>query len=106
MKILKKEIHKKENYFSLLIEDEKNEIKFWIDCSLIDGYGKHDDNGDYIDWEFNQYIFSNYSDEDARQKAYQEDGEKVEQLIYFIEEQEQDLVNWYKMARGGNNEAE
>lgn len=104
MRILKKEIHKKENYFSILIEDEKNNIKFWIDCSLIDGYGKHDDNGEFINWEFNQYIFNNYSDEDARQKEYQEDGEKVEQLIYFIEEQEQDLVKWYKSARGGNNE--
>lgn len=104
MKILKKEIHKKENYFSILIEDEKNNIKFWIDCSLIDGYGKRDDNGDFINWEFNQYIFFNGDEEDEKAKAYQEDGEKVEQLIYFIDEQEQDLVNWYKTARGGNYE--
>lgn len=104
MKILKKEIHKKENYFSILIEDEKNNIKFWIDCSLIDGYGKHDDNGNYIDWEFNQYIFSNYSDEDARQKAYQENANNLDCLYEFINEKEYNIVKWYKSARGGNNE--
>ena len=104
MRILKKEIHKKENYFSILIEDIKNDIKFWIDCSLIDGYGKHDENGDFIDWDFNKYIFWDEDEQDQKEKEYQEDGEKVEQLIYFIEEQEQDLVNWYKSARGGNNE--
>jgi hypothetical protein len=104
MKILKKEIHKKENYFSILIEDEKNNIKFWIDCSLIDGYGKHDDNGNYIDWEFNQYIFDNYNEEDERQKAYQENANNLDCLYEFINEEEYNLVKWYKTARGGNNE--
>lgn len=103
MEILKKVIHK-EDYFSILIEDKENNLQFWLDCSLMDGYGKHDDNGDFIDWEFNKYIFDNYSEQDQKEKEYQEDGEKVEQLIYFIEEQEQDIVNWYKSARGGNNE--
>ena len=103
MKILKKELHF-QNYFSLKIEDKNEDITFWIDCSLVDEYGKHDDNGDYIDWEFNKYIFDNYSEQDQKEKEYQEDGEKVEQLIYFIEEQEQDLIDWYKSARGGNYE--
>lgn len=102
MEILKKVINN--GYFSILLEDKNEDIKFWIDCSLIDNCGHNDENGDFINWEFNQYIFSNYNDEDARQKAYQEDGEKVEQLIYFIDEHEQDLINWYKSARGGNNE--
>jgi hypothetical protein len=104
MKILKKEIHKKENYFSILIEDEKNNIKFWIDCSLIDDYGHSDDNGDFIDWSFNQYIFSNYSEEDEKQKLYQDDVKNIDTINEYIYEQEQKLVNWYKSARGGNYE--
>ena len=97
MKILKMEIEK--DYFSILIEDQEENITFWIDCSLSDEYGKKDDNGNFIDWEFNQYIFYDYNEQDQKAKEYQENSEKVEQLIYFIEENEQELVKKYKEER-------
>lgn len=98
LKIIKMEIHK-EDYFSILLEDKENNLKFWIDCSLTDENGNNDSNGEFIDWEFNKYIFYDYDEQDQKEKEYQENTEKVEQLIYFIEEQEQDLVQEYKTKR-------
>lgn len=102
MEILKKVINN--GYFSILIEDKNEDIKLWIDCSLMDGYGNEDKNGDFINWDFNKYIFWDEDEQDQKEKEYQENAEKVEDLIYFIDCKEQDLVNWYKKARGGNNE--
>ena len=98
MEILKKEIHL-QNYFSLLIEDKDEDITFWIDCSLVDGFGRYDVDGDFLDWDFNKYIFWNEDEQDQKEKEYQESPLKVEKLGYFIDGQEQKLVKWYKRKR-------
>ena len=78
--ILKLENHKQENYFSLCIKDDKENIDFWIDCSL-----KKDDDYTYIDWEYNAYIFYTDNDSDMRLKDYQDNwennGDELQDLL-------------------------
>lgn len=90
---------KKENYISVNIIDNKENIKYWIDCSLIDGYGNYKDfktDDLYVDWEFNQYIFHLDDERDIRQQEYQHNEDNIEELQYFIDEQNEYLVNILK----------
>lgn len=94
LKIIKK--HFEKNYFSILIHDKKEDVKIWIDCDLMDGYGnkenfKTDDL--YIDWEFNKYIFSRYDENDLKIKNYQENIDNIEKIDYFIDENTNNLIN-------------
>jgi len=94
-----KKIEKFNNYFSALIKDNNENINFWIDCSLIDGYGNHNnfvDNDLYIDWEFNQYIFHLENENDIKAKKYQENADNIDCLQDFIDENNEKLVNILK----------
>jgi hypothetical protein len=96
--ILKKEKHNGE-YFSILLKDNKKDIKFWLDCSLIDGYGNRTNYKTkdlYIDWEFNQYIFHLDYIEDVKAKEYQENGENIDNISYFIDSINYELVQYFK----------
>lgn len=91
--ILKLEKHEKENYFSLRIKDTKENIDFWIDCSL-----EKDDDYTYIDWEYNAYIF--YTDNDMRLKDYQDDWENNgNELQDFIDDKTEEIINKLKGVR-------
>ena len=91
--ILKLENHKQENYFSLRIKDTKENIDFWIDCSL-----EKDDDYTYIDWEYNAYIF--YTDNDMRLKDYQDDWENNgNELQDFIDDKTEEIINKLKGVR-------
>ena len=91
--ILKLEKHEKENYFSLCIKDDKEDISFWIDCSL-----EKDDDCTYIDWEYNAYIF--YTDNDMRLKDYQDDWENNgNELQDFIDDKTEEIINKLKGVR-------
>ena len=92
-KIVKIQEHKE--YISVYINDKKEDISFWLDCSLMDGYGnkynfKTEDL--YIDWEFNQYIFNTDNSIDIKAKEYQENGDNIDELQYFLDEKNDDLV--------------
>lgn len=87
--ILKLENHKQENYFSLCIKDDKENIDFWIDCSL-----KKDDDYTYIDWEYNAYIFYTDNDNDMRLKDYQDNWENNgDELQDFIDNKTEEIIN-------------
>lgn len=65
------------NYFSLYINDTQEKHKFWIDCSLMDGYGNKENyktHDLYIDWEFNQYIFCLDNSNDIKVKNIKKTG--------------------------------
>ncbi len=92
-------ILKNENYdggTSLLLHDNKNNFNFWIDCWIIDGYGNKKDfktTDLYIDWEFNQYIFYLYDENDLKAKEYQENGENIDNIQYFIDDENDNILN-------------
>lgn len=87
--ILKLENHKQENYFSLRIKDTKENIDFWIDCSL-----EKDDDYTYIDWEYNAYIFYTDNDDDMRLKDYQDNWENNgDELQNFIDDKTEEIIN-------------
>lgn len=96
-KILK--IQKEKEYFSILLHDEKEKHNFWIDCSLIDGYGNKKDyktSDLYIDWEFNQYIFWLENEKDIFSKQYQEKAENIENIQNFLDENNDFILNQIK----------
>lgn len=100
-KILKVEKQKEsgESWLSVLIDDKKEKISFWLDCGLIDGYGNKNNfktEDLYIDWDFNQYIFDLYNENDLKAKEYQENGENIDYLQDFIDEKNDFLVNILK----------
>lgn len=93
--ILKLENHKQENYFSLCIKDDKEDICFWIDCSL-----KKDDDYTCIDWEYNAYIFYTDNDNDMRLKDYQDNWENNgDELQDFIDNKTEEIINKLKEVR-------
>ena len=90
--ILKLEKHEKENYFSLCIKDDKEDIAFWIDCSL-----EKEDDYTYINWEYNAYIFYTDNDNDMRLKDYQDNWENNgDELQNFIENKTEEIINKLK----------
>ena len=90
--ILKLENHKQENYFSLRIKDTKENIDFWIDCSLA-----KDDDYTYINWEYNTYIFYTDNDDDMRLKDYQDNWENNgDELQNFIDDKTEEIINKLK----------
>lgn len=92
-KIVKIQEHKE--YISVYINDKKEDISFWLDCSLMDGFGNKEDfktEDLYIDWEFNQYIFNLDNSIDIKAKAYQENGDNIDELQYFLDEKNDELV--------------
>ena len=94
LKIIEK--HFEKNYFSILIHDMKEDIKIWIDCDLMDGYGNKDNfktEDLYINWEFNQYIFFLNDENDLKIKDYQENIDNIEKIDYFIDENNNNLIN-------------
>ena len=77
-KIVKIQEHKE--YISVYINDKQEDISFWLDCSLMDGFGNKEDfktEDLYIDWEFNQYIFNLDNSIDMKAKEYQENGDNI-----------------------------
>ena len=92
-KIVKIQEHKE--YISVYINDSKEDISFWVDCSLMDGYGNKDNfktEDLYIDWEFNQYIFNLDNSIDMKAKEYQENGDNIDEIQYFLDEKNDELV--------------
>jgi hypothetical protein len=92
-KILKIQEHKE--YISVYINDSKEDISFWLDCSLMDGFGNKDNfktEDLYIDWEFNQYIFNTDNSIDIKAKEYQENGDNIDEIQYFLDEKNDELV--------------
>ncbi len=88
-----------ERWISVNIKDLKNNFTFWIDCSLIDGFGNHKEfktDDLYIDWDWNQYIFNLDNSKDIQAKKYQEDPENIDNLQYFIDDNNNYLVNILK----------
>lgn len=93
--ILKLENNKQENYFSLCIKDTKENISFWIDCSL-----KKENDYTYINWEYNAYIFYTDNDNDMRLKDYQDDWENNgDELQDFIDNKTEEIINKLKGVR-------
>ena len=92
-KIVKIQAHKE--YISVYINDKKEDISFWLDCSLMDGFGNKDNfktEDLYIDWEFNQYIFNLDNSIDMKAKEYQENGDNIDEIQYFLDEKNDELV--------------
>ena len=84
-----------DEYISVYINDKKEDISFWLDCSLMDGYGNKDNfktEDLYIDWEFNQYIFNLDNSIDIKAKEYQENGDNIDEIQYFLDEKNDELV--------------
>lgn len=84
-----------EEWLCVQIKDYQEKISFWIDCSLMDGYGNRKEfktEDLYIDWDFNQYIFFTDDEEDCRQQDYQENGDNIDALQEFIDEKNEELV--------------
>lgn len=92
-RILKIQEHKE--YISVYINDKKEDISCWLDCSLMDGFGNKDNfktEDLYIDWEFNQYIFNLDNSIDIKAKEYQENGDNIDEIQYFLDEKNDELV--------------
>ena len=92
-KIVKIQEHKE--YISVYINDKQEDISFWLDCSLMDGFGNKEDfktEDLYIDWEFNQYIFNLDNSIDMKAKEYQENGDNIDEIQYFLDEKNDELV--------------
>ena len=84
-----------DEYISVYINDKKEDISFWLDCSLMDGFGNKDNfktEDLYIDWEFNQYIFNLDNSIDIKAKEYQENGDNIDEIQYFLDEKNDELV--------------
>ena len=87
-KILKIEKHEKEKYFSLRINDKKENISFWVDCSIT-----IEDGCKYIDWEYNAYIVHLDDENDIRLKEYQDDWENNgDYLQSFIDNENDEIL--------------
>lgn len=89
------------NWLAVQVKDNDKKMTFWLDCSLMDGYGNHDNfktDDLYIDWDFNQYIFGIYNENDQLLKQYQENGENIDTIQDLIDENNQKLVNILKGA--------
>lgn len=88
-----------EKWISVLLKDIKKDHDFWIDCSLIDGYGyrleKYQEES-YIDWDFNQYIFHLDYEEDIKAKDYQKNPTNVVDLDYFIDDNNEILKKYFE----------
>lgn len=98
LNIIKKENNK--NYVSILLNDNKYNITFWIDTALMDGFGnkpkKNTSKDDlFVEWDFNQYIFNLDNSEDLRIKSYQEDEKTFENINDFIDEKNSKIVNYF-----------
>ena len=93
-----------ERWISVRIKDNRKKFIFWIDCSLIDGYGNRDPKFKtddlYIDWDFNQYIFNLENEKDLQAKQYQENPENIDNIQYLIDENNNYLVNILKNMEG------
>ena len=103
--LLKKDYRK--NGFSLQLKDVEKDHIFWIDCWLIDGYGNTKDykTADlYIDWDFNQYIFTVYDEKDINAQKYQENANNINAIIDYIDEVNNDLISEFLKSGGVNNE--
>lgn len=90
--------NKEKEYFSIKLHDKKENFDFWIDCSIIDGYGNRENyktSDLYIDWEFNQYIFSLYDENDIKAKEWQENGDNIDDLQYFLDNINGDLLQYF-----------
>lgn len=90
--------NKEKEYFSIKLHDKKENFDFWIDCSIIDGYGNRENyktSDLYIDWEFNQYIFSLYDENDIKAKEWQENGDNIDDLQYFLDNINSDLLQYF-----------
>lgn len=88
-----------ERWISVKIKDNRKNFIFWIDCSLIDGFGnsKNFKTEDlYIDWNWNQYIFILDNEKDIQAKQYQEDPENIDNIQDLIDENNNYLVNILK----------
>lgn len=88
-----------ERWISVKIKDNRKNFIFWIDCSLMDGFGNRENfktEDLYIDWDFNQYIFNLENEKDLYAKQYQEDPENIDYLTDFIDENNNYLVNILK----------
>lgn len=88
-----------ECWISVNIYDKKIPFYFWIDCSLIDGFGNHKNfktDDLYIDWDFNQYIFNLDNSNDIHAKKYQENPENTDNIQYLIDENNDYLVKILK----------
>lgn len=94
-KILKIQEHKATRdttyYFSILLRDNLEHINFWLDCSIEEEEGEK-----YIDWEFNQYIFDIYNSIDIKAKEYQENSDNVEEIVYFIDCEKDNILKQLK----------
>ena len=90
--------NREKEYFSIKLHDTKEHFDFWIDCSIIDGYGNRENYKTkdlYIDWEFNQYIFDLYNENDLKAKEWQENGENIDDLQYFIDDKNDGLLKYF-----------
>ena len=95
-KIINKHIEKED--FSIKLHDTKENFDFWVDCSIIDGYGNRENYKTedlFIDWEFNQYIFDLYNENDLKAKAYQENGENIDEIQFFIDDKNNNLLRYF-----------
>lgn len=80
-------IEKHDNYFSILLKDKKENISFWLDCSI-----EEDDDEQYINWEFNQYIFFKYDENDKKAEEYQENADNIDNITYYIDSITNDII--------------
>lgn len=88
-------------YGSAWIRDNDKGIRFWIDFSLMDGFGnKKDFKTDelYANWDFNEYIFLLDNENDLKLMNYQQNSDNLEALQEFIDENNEELVNTLKEA--------
>lgn len=90
--------NKEKKYFSIKLHDTKENFDFWIDCSIIDGYGNRENYKTedlFIDWEFNQYIFDLNNSIDLKAKELQENGDNIDDLQFFIDDKNDDLLKYF-----------
>ena len=83
-----------DGYFSVYIYDYIEDIGLWLDIGIVNGYGHHDKEGDYIDWSYNAYIFDLTNSKDVRLQEYQDTH--IDIVGEYIFEQEEHLVEYYK----------
>lgn len=91
----KLKVEKDNGFFYMQVKDNQENISFWIDCGLIDGYGNRDNfktDDLYIDWDFNQYIFHLDNEDDIKAQEYQQNGDNIDALQEFIDEHNEELV--------------
>ena len=109
MKIIKVEEHNKERlsgyYISARLEDEDQNIKVWVDISLVDEFGKSKSLEDiktvrelyecFLDWEWNQYIFRLFDKNDRKAKEYQEEENNIYNVDFFIDDNRDTLMSYF-----------